>query len=142
MFNCLKNIERLEHLKYEKFLIYKLWRRVSENLHIEIFKYLNCSDLLQIRVTNLGGYQLAANKYLRPRIKNYFPSIQFYPNPSIKILEVIFEQTGQQELNLEYSKEYLFRMKITHSKLQEFSNLFEFLPQLKIINLCTRQFIY
>ena len=68
-----KNKEiRLNQLKVEKFLTMKTFKELSENMHYETFKYLNCKDLLGIRSTNLGGYQLTSNILLRSRIKTIF----------------------------------------------------------------------
>ena len=99
---------RLTGLKNERFLTHRVLQRISENMHYEIFKYVDWKQLLEIRGINLGGYQLISNRILRSRISNYCP-IKF---PKIKVLELdkviedsriklIFEQTGRAELDLE-----------------------------------------
>ena len=59
----------------KKYLTERVFGRISENMHYEVFKYLEAVDLLQIRSLNLGGFLLTSNPYLRPRIKNYFAHI-------------------------------------------------------------------
>ena len=68
--------ESLNQLKYTKFLTQRIFSRVSENMHYEIFKYMDCYELLQVRAITLGGFQLTSNKLLRSRIKNYFPFME------------------------------------------------------------------
>ena len=62
--------ERLEELINNKFLTNRIFKRISENMHYEIFKYIDSETLLKTRELNLGGYQLISNPILRPRIKN------------------------------------------------------------------------
>ena len=62
---------RLKHLKHTKFLTQRIFPRISENMSYEIFKYVNSQDLLQIRASTLGGFQLVSNASLRSRINNY-----------------------------------------------------------------------
>ena len=95
---------RLDLLKQEKFLTIRVFHKISENVHYEIFKYLNYLDLLQIRAMKLGGFQLTSNRIMRSRIKNYFPknspkkiNIQ---SVNINIVELIFEQTGEDNLDI------------------------------------------
>ena len=100
-------IVRLEGLKREKFLTNRVFKRVSENMHYEILKFINSRDLLGIRGTNLGGYQITSNKLLRHRIKNYF--IKLKPDVgedkdlveyiSDKGIKLIFTQTGKHILD-------------------------------------------
>ena len=67
----IKLCERLEPLKEQKHLTKRIFKRISENMHYEIFKYLNPYSLLGVRSTSLGGYQLISNTLLRSRIQNY-----------------------------------------------------------------------
>ena len=103
---------RLNVLKEEKFLTQRVLTRISENMHYEVFKFLNCKELLELRATNLGGFQLTSNKILRSRIGNYFLKIQpnlieenntYYPNYDLchKRVELVFEQTGRKLLNFD-----------------------------------------
>ena len=63
---------RFDELKKERFLTKRVLSKMSENMHYEIFKYLNFKELLEIRYTSLGGYQLTSSEILRSRIKNYY----------------------------------------------------------------------
>ena len=99
--------DRLEILKSQRFLTERIFRKISENMHYEIFKYLNSKELLQIRSTKLGGFQLVSNKILRSRIKNYFDKLYFrlYDQEDLNIekedqrAKLIFEQSGCQVLD-------------------------------------------
>ena len=95
--------DRLNSLKDKLFLSEKIFKRVSENMHFEIFKYLSAEILLEIRITCLGGYQLCANKNLRNKmVKNYYRKLQInaqeYKKSSkewnIRKARVIHEQTS------------------------------------------------
>ena len=95
---------RLAKLKESKFLTKRVFQRISENMSYEIFKYINSQDLLEIRVLNLGGYQLISNPYLRSRIKNYlkdkpYTSFTDFVNNNERI-NLLFEQTNLQTLKL------------------------------------------
>ena len=68
---------RLDALKEIKFLSTRIFQTLSENIHYEMFKYLDYRDLLEVRRTKLGGFQLTSNKILRARIKNYLPELKF-----------------------------------------------------------------
>ena len=101
--------KRLYQLKEEKFLTQRIFRRISENMHYEVCKYLNNTDLLELRNTNRGGYQLASNPLLRSRIMNYFPITThpfIYPKLTFdgliyqRFVTVLFEQTGKMVLDL------------------------------------------
>ena len=100
------NNPRLEDLKAQKFLNPRIFKRISENMHYETFKYLPSRDLLEIRSTNLGGYQLTSNKTLRPRIGNYLTKIRAmlrciytkYGEDDSQI-KLLFEQTGAEILD-------------------------------------------
>ena len=118
--------DRLEDLKIQKFLTSRIFPRVSENMHYEIFKYINSDDMLEVRMTTLGGYQLTSNNILRSRIGNYFYDITPELNEDqfniyeeyektkkekeedrkdrckdAKLIKLIFEQTGRNCLNFE-----------------------------------------
>ena len=103
---------RLNALKEEKFLTKRIFERLSENMHYEIFKFLNRKELLELRATNLGGFQLTSNKILRSRIRNYFHKLQPYMIEKNKIytsnlelchrlIELLFEQTGRKVLDFD-----------------------------------------
>ena len=85
---------------------------MSENMHYEIFKYVSSTDLLQIKLTTLGGYQLTSNRLLRSRIKNYtkpriikfiFPRNIHSEDTSYK-LQILFERTELDKLALRFGK--------------------------------------
>ena len=128
----LKN--RLLQIKNERYLTHRIFGRISENLHYEIMKYLNCREILEIRITKLGGFQLSSNKLLRSRIKNYFPQLKpniNYHNNIEKYyskLQTIFEQTGRESLNLN-------KMNINKNILKKWEPLIKLNPELKEINL-------
>ena len=100
---------RLNKLRLGKFLSHRIIRRLSENMHYEVFKYLPPKDLLEIRIMNLGGYELISNKILRPRIGNYFHQIQPIINTKELAnimsfdhnLKFIFQQLGREILDLD-----------------------------------------
>ena len=100
-----KNIPRLFNLKEERFLTKRIFLRMSENMHYEIFKFMNSIDLLQIRGTKLGGYQLISNNLLRSRITNYFahlkPILSNHENVEVSNKEIglVFEQLGKNKLD-------------------------------------------
>ena len=62
---------RFTFLKKDIHLSKRVFQRISENMHYEIFKNLDCIDLLSLRGTSLGGYMLTSNNLLRTRIQNY-----------------------------------------------------------------------
>ena len=87
---------------------------------------MNSGDLLSIRATNLGGFQLTSNPILRSRIKNYVQ--HFLINISLISLEYIrtyFSQVGIKGLNLGESK----------LEENEVTKLLELLPELEEITL-------
>ena len=45
---------RLDALKEIKFLSTRIFQTLSENIHYEMFKYLDYRDLLEVRRTKLG----------------------------------------------------------------------------------------
>ena len=138
----LKQIQRLEGLKQDKFLTQKIFPRLSDNIHYEIFKNLNSRDLLKIKEINLGGYQLTTNHHLRGKmIKNYFsylkPMLDLSEKSSnveknIKIVKLIYQQT---------EKEYLdFRtMQIQDQGAIQFARIFMHIPETKELNLGTNK---
>ena len=99
-------INHLNSLKEDKFLSQRIFKRISENMHYEIFKYLTSSELIIIRETTLGRYQLTSNRMLRARIKNYFRKIVLDTvfqdiNQDSRKIQLIFEQSGKNSLNFE-----------------------------------------
>ena len=97
-------VKRLAELKNEKYLIFKVFEALSENMHYELFKYLNSQELLQIRVLKLGGYLLTSNPLLRSRIKNYFqdlsPRLSQNYTENVHKLHCLFGQIGLNKLSL------------------------------------------
>ena len=124
-------------------------------MHYEIFKNLNCRELLRIRALKLGGYQLTSNKILRSRIKNYFPKIDacFSLDPmtakwkmhskegnagifgkaglvarTVHKINLIFEQTGKYSLS--------FKRNALDSKgIAHISKLLKMIPQTRQITI-------
>ena len=93
---------RLNRLKLTKYQTQRIFERITENMSYEIFKYMNGENLLEIRATNLGGFQLTSNILLRSRIQNY---LQISPFTSVdnslfrtRKYNLIFEQTGERKL--------------------------------------------
>ena len=126
--------KRLRKLKNEKFLTRKLFVRMSENMHYEIFKYMNGGELLEIRGTNLGGYQLTSTKLLRSRIKNYYirnPKLMINTliNAGARRIEAMYEQMEGCEINLSC-------MNIDWEKCIRVTQILRDIPKLKGINLC------
>ena len=107
---------------------------MSENMHYEIFKYLDSKDLLEIRATKLGGYQLTSNKLLRSRIQNYFPKLRPLINHSNKLkqnkefLELVLQQTGGNILSFD-------GLKMGVGVINLWMPILKLIPQLKGINL-------
>ena len=98
---------RLSQLKREKFLTKRIFQKISENMHYEIFKFENSRDLIRVRAISLGGFQLTTNKLLRSRIGNYLEKLQFNMNecihPDIEI-DLIFELAAKYlSISLLYS---------------------------------------
>ena len=119
--------DRLAYRKEERFLTNRVLGRISENMHYEIFKYLDSRDLLEVRITKLGGFQLTSNKLLRSRITNYLdikPILHLNADRAENIhnLRVFFEQIGQNKI--------VFEEKFTHNT--EF-NLIGFIKFSKLI---------
>ena len=129
--------DRLYELKDQKFLTKRIFLRVSENMHYEIFKYLNSKELLEIRGTKLGGYQLISNNILRSRIQNYYirdPDLQFcdlykiqsYPRK----IGVMLEQMGEKnKLNLKNMNIHKY------VECTTLMNILRYLPDLNILNI-------
>ena len=131
-----KTLQRLKELKERKYLNNRFFNRVTENMHYEIFKYVNYEDLVQIRVSRLGGYQLTSNRILRSRIKNYFGYLQADLKlgnlqdekdleENMKRVELIFLHTGNKNL-LDFR-----RVKIKAHEMNELVKLFKLVPQIK-----------
>ena len=99
--------KRLEKLKTTDFLTQRVVGRMSEAMHYEIFKYLGPRDLMDVRGTKLGGYELVSNKHLRSNIKNYFPFLYIRIYKEIELdeadrkIKLIIEQTEKEVLNFE-----------------------------------------
>ena len=96
---------RLTTLKNQRFLTAKFFAKLSENMHCEIFKNLNSKELLQIRATKLGGFQLTSNPNIRYKIGNnfkyIFPEFSFEnTGRDVRLLQHLFEQTGEYKLPL------------------------------------------
>ena len=129
---------KLEKLKESNFLTKKIFKRISENMHYEVFKFLYWRDLLQIRATTLGGYQLTSNKLLRSRIKNYHPPmriklVRLFDSQKINAM---FEQTGNEILNFSY---VYIREK---EKISMFKVFLKEIPEIKGLNLGKDIYIY
>ena len=98
--------KRLSQLREPKYLSIRIFQRISENMHYEIFKYLTPEDLLEIKESGTGGYQLTSNKLLRSRIANYFPHLILYLDfntesdiwINIRRIILAFENMGNVEL--------------------------------------------
>ena len=82
-----KGENRMNILPDTRFLTNRIFGRLCENLHYEIFKCLNYVELLEIRCLKLGGYELTSNITLRSRIKNYPPSQILIWKKRLEILE-------------------------------------------------------
>ena len=99
---------RFSDLKESKYLGKRIFSKLSENMHYEVFKFLSSDDLLSIRALKLGGYQLISNSLLRARIKNYLlirPRSYISKMESEKLAQniaLIVEQTGEKNLNYNY----------------------------------------
>ena len=133
---------RLKELKESKFLNQRFFKKISENMHYEIFKYITFGDLLVIRESSLGGFQLTSNKLLRSRIKNYSnfqPVLELKSTNTgeegAKKLKLVFVQTGKEKVNLK-------GVKIKSSSLSEITKTFQFIPELKSLRLGLWQYIY
>ena len=134
--------KRLEELLTSKFLSSRIFPRISENMHYEIFQYLNCKDLLEIRSSKLGGFQLISNRLLRSRIKNYFFS-RIHPNLKENLsttkydkrMKLLFSQTDKDVVDLESSK-------LTFDEIKNLLRVLELNPQIRGINLSMDIYIY
>ena len=94
---------RLESLKQDIYLSKRFFPRISENMHYEIFKYIDSRDLVEIRGARMGGYQLTSNRQIRSNIGNYLvkirPDFNNYPQSDSKyLLELINEHSGGNNL--------------------------------------------
>ena len=130
--------KRLELLKEMKYLTQKIFQRISENLHYELFKYSDCFSLLEIRSLNLGGFQLISNNILRQRIGNYFKNIKFnseITSEYTRKIKLIFEQTGKNHLIID--------SKINGDpKICLLSKILLHIPELVILNMSIYIYIY
>ena len=115
----------LDSLKAEKYLSQRFFKKLSENMHFEVFKFIDNVELLKIRSVNRGGYQLISNKIQRRKLGNHFP--EFNPElPSedsevfkARKIEFMFEQTGSNCLSLvEGDPKYIIM--IDRQQLEEF----------------------
>ena len=128
-------IKRFQSLETAKFLTYRIFPRVSENMHYEIFKYATPIDLLQVRIIKLGGFQLISNTILRSRIKNYMSNIKpifdlnLNEDLNARRIRLLFQQTGSQRLNLN-------NMQITYKEIVDYSKFLMLVPKIQILNLC------
>ena len=135
------NRENLHSLKKNKFLTKRIFKRISENMHYEIFKYTNKEDLLEIKGLCTGGYQLTTNKLLRSRIKNYFQDINFAPDLEAtdeinrRNIYVIFEQMGRNKLSFE-------SMGVRDKGLIKFSDILKLATDIEHIDLSNGIYIY
>ena len=132
--------KRLWKLKNEKFLTRELFVGMSENMHYEIFKYMNGGELLEIRRINLGGYQLTSTKLLRSRIKNYYirnPKLMINTliNAGARRIEAVYEQMEGCEINLNC-------MNIDWEKCIRVIQILRDIHKLKGINLCIIYYLY
>ena len=91
---------RLEVLEGVKYLDNRIFKRISENMSYEIFKYINSGDLLEIRSLTLGGYQITSSTLLRGRIKNYLKFKPFVNIPRLlaneRKLNITIQQGGEK----------------------------------------------
>ena len=132
---------RLEDLKKSRYLSNKLFPRISENLHYEILKYSTSTTLLEVKTTNLGGYQATSNKLLRSRIKNYSPPFKpiLHLNKStewnITLIKCMFTQTGSTQISFK-------KMKIGNEEINFFANMISKSEQISGINLCSNLYEY
>ena len=116
--------KRLKQLKDQQFLTKRIFGRISENLHYEIFKFLNAEELLEIRGINLGGFQLTSNPLLRSRIKNYLIGLKYNILSTNKINDIqnLFVQQGDNRLSFEgiilYNKQISKLNKMMKNTLQ------------------------
>ena len=64
----MKKSDRLKMIKEDKYLSYKLFSILSENLHFEIYQFLYFNEIIKFRLINLGGFVLASNQHIRSRL--------------------------------------------------------------------------
>ena len=126
-------LKRLGLLEKERFLTKRLFEKVSENMHYEIFKFLNPKEILEARAIKLGGYQLASNSNLRPRIKNFLDNfnVTFSPISThtdiIRRFKLLFSQTNRKSLG--------FSSKLQNEGIIKLSEIMEAIPELEEIHL-------
>ena len=124
-----KSQSRLEQLKHTMFLSHRIFPKISENMSYEIFKYVNSQDLLQIRASSLGGFQLISNTTLRARIKNYLKD-------KIIFLTDLFANKGKISLLFEQKREKVLSFTLLNAKdAKELAQNIECFPNLQALNL-------
>ena len=122
----------LEEIIKEKFLNKRLFPKLSENMHYELLKYVNSFGLLEIRLCNLGGFQITSNTVLRSRIKNYFPKI--IPKKAginltkIRFFLAMFEQTGENSLSFD-------NLKLGNNGALKLGKFLHYMPSITKLNL-------
>ena len=102
---------------------------MSENMHYEILRCLNWKDLIDVRLINLGGFQMVTNQVLRNKLKNYMNKCPLLINTqdneysNIQKIRLLFQQMGKN----------LLRLVGDNAEKQQFRN---------IIRLCNNQNTY
>ena len=137
--NCEEH-KRLKYLKEAKFLTQRIFRRISENMSYEIFKFLNAQDLLQIRASTLGGFQLVSNITFRAKIKNYFKEKMISSNELIANstkVNLLLEQTNiySSQNIIEYLN-LIFKYNFRDEGAIIISEVLKINQTLKNLNLC------
>ena len=142
IFQARNRKERLKELKESKFLTNRVFIKICENMHYEVFKNLNSRDLLELRAVNIGGYQITSNSILRNRIKNYISNISpkyTFLKANIKLniqrINFVFEQMGNEVLSFADNK-------LGKGEIGPFALVLKHIPQLKEIILCNCVDIY
>ena len=125
--------KRLEELSESKYLSRRIFQRVSENMHYEIFKFLTPIQLLDVALLNSGGFQLISNRILRARIKIYFtilkPIIPEHSTEEKNIYRIkqIFSHNGKFSLIIDKDK-------VKNEQLHKLFCNFDRLSELREIN--------
>ena len=124
-----KSESRLEQLKHTKFLSHRIFPKISENMSYEIFKYVNSQELLQIRASSLGGFQLITNTTLRARIKNYLKD-------KIIFLTDIYASKGNINLLFQQKSERVLSFTLLEAKdAKKLAQNLKCIPNLQSLNL-------
>ena len=132
-----QGVNRMNILPNTRFLTNRIFGRICENLHYEIFKYMNYAELLEIRCLKLGGYELTSNKTLRSRIKNYPHSFEYtFSNFDLekeainaRKIKLIFTQIGKNKLSL-------VNIQNNHQKIKYIAKIMKLIPEITELNLC------